>query len=164
LILGDTTDDPSETTRVVQIETNLDDLSPQLYEAVFEALFAAGALDVWLTPILMKKGRPANTLSILCEPGKLPEIERALFAETTTLGFRYTEWKRSCLAREWRDVETPFGIVRIKIGRLGDQVQTATPEYEDCLRLSRETGVPLKDVHAAASAAAWALRSENDDV
>lgn len=164
LILGDVTDSPSEATRVVQIETNLDDLSPQLYEAVFEALFAAGALDVWLAPILMKKGRPAHTLSVLCEPEKLPEIERTLFAETTTLGFRYTEWKRTCLAREWREVETPFGTVRIKLGRWAGRLQTATPEYGDCLRLAREKNVPLKNVHAAASAAAWSLRSENDDV
>lgn len=144
-----------EATDVVIVEANIDDQSPQLYEGVMAALFEAGALDVWLTPILMKKGRPAHTLHALCEPGALERVNRVLFEETTTLGVRYSEWRRACLEREWISVETPYGAVRVKVGRQDGELRTATPEYDDCRARAAEAGVPVKQVQAAASALAW---------
>jgi pyridinium-3,5-bisthiocarboxylic acid mononucleotide nickel chelatase len=148
-----------EAEQVVVVEANIDDQSPQLYEAVLGALLNAGALDVWFTSIQMKKNRPAEMLSVLCAPQDLDAVTRIIFAETTTLGVRYTEWKRACLQREWIEVETPYGPVRLKIGRHEGVPRTVMPEYDDCRRLAEEAGVPLKSVHAAAAAAAWEILS-----
>jgi hypothetical protein len=154
IVLGDATV-PAEATAVTLIEANIDDQSPQLYDGVFTALLEAGALDVWLTPIQMKKNRPAQTLSVLCEPGDVVRITDVIFAETTTLGVRSSEWKRSCLQREWMPVETPYGAVRVKVGRQGGELRTAMPEFEDCRARAKEAGVPAKLVQAAATAAAF---------
>jgi pyridinium-3,5-bisthiocarboxylic acid mononucleotide nickel chelatase len=144
-----------EATEVVLIEANIDDQSPQLYAGAMEALLEAGALDVWLTPIQMKKGRPAQTLSVLCEAGAREKLTGIVFAETTTLGVRYSSWERVCLEREWVEVPTPYGQVRVKVGRQDGALRTATPEYEDCRRAAAEAKVPVKLVQAAAAAAAW---------
>jgi uncharacterized protein (TIGR00299 family) protein len=155
VVLGDDDTAPAEATTVALIEANIDDQSPQLYESAMQALFAAGALDVWITPIVMKKGRPAHTLSVLCEPEKMEAVSVVIFAETTTLGVRHSTWRRECLEREWLEVETPFGKVRVKVARQHGEVRNAAPEYEDCRRLAAEAGVPVKRVRAAAAAAAW---------
>ncbi len=155
LFIGELTDLPTEARQVLLIEANIDDQSPQLFGSAMEALFAAGALDVWLTPILMKKGRPAHTMSVLCAPEARERLERVIFSETTTLGVRSTRWDRSCLQREWIEVDTPWGNVRVKVGRHEGSVRTATPEYEDCRRVAREGSAPVKQVQAAAAAAAW---------
>lgn len=144
-----------EATEVVLIEANIDDQSPQLYAGAMEALLEAGALDVWLAPIQMKKGRPAQTLSILCEANLREALTRIVFAETTTLGVRYSSWERVCLEREWVEVSTPYGLVRVKVGRQDGELRTATPEYEDCRRAAADSKVPVKLVQAAAAAAAW---------
>lgn len=157
LTVGEAVEEPREATAVTLIEANIDDQSPQLYDSAFAALFAAGALDVWLTPIQMKKNRPAHTLSVLCEPEATDRLTAVIFAETTTLGVRYTNWKRSCLEREWKEVETPFGAVRVKIARRHGELMTLMPEFEDCRRRAAEAGVPVKQVHAAAQAAAHHL-------
>jgi uncharacterized protein (TIGR00299 family) protein len=146
-----------EATDVVLIEANIDDQSPQLYAGVMAALFDAGALDVWLTPIQMKKNRPAQTLSVLCEAGLREALTHILFVETTTLGVRYSDWKRTCLDREWVEVATPYGTVRVKVGRQDGELRTAMPEYEDCRGRADECEVPVKMVQAAAAAAAWGL-------
>jgi pyridinium-3,5-biscarboxylic acid mononucleotide synthase len=138
---------------VTVIEANLDDMNPQLYEHVMERLFEAGALDVTLTPIQMKKNRPAITLSVICDPAQSGAMAEVLFAETSTLGVRMSRWERLCLEREWVQAQTPWGEVRVKIGRRDGKVLTRTPEYEDCRRVAREAGVPLKQVQAAALAA-----------
>ncbi|MCC2668347.1 MAG: hypothetical protein K0Q72_818 [Armatimonadetes bacterium] len=155
IVVGDDDTAPAEATTVTLIEANIDDMSPQVYDSAFTALFAAGALDVWITPIQMKKNRPAHTLSVLCEPAAAEQVTGVLFAETTTLGVRSTEWKRSCLQREWVSVETPYGAVRVKVGRQAGELRTATPEYEDCRERAVERGVPVKLVQAAATAAAF---------
>jgi pyridinium-3,5-bisthiocarboxylic acid mononucleotide nickel chelatase len=157
VVIGDDQTIPSEATAVTLVEANIDDQSPQLYEAVMAALFGAGALDVWLTPVFMKKNRPAQTVSVLCEPEDVEVITGVLFAESTTLGVRYTDWKRICLQREWVEVETPYGRVRVKVGRQNGELRTATPEYEDCRLRAGEAHVPVKLVQAAAAAAAWQL-------
>jgi pyridinium-3,5-biscarboxylic acid mononucleotide synthase len=138
---------------VTILEANLDDLNPQVYDYAMEKLFEAGALDVTLTPIQMKKNRPAVTLSVICEPERAGSLAEILFAETSTLGVRMSRWERLCLEREWLTAETPWGPVRVKIGRRDGRVLTRTPEYEDCKRVAREAGVPLKEVQAAALAA-----------
>ena len=144
----------TSSTTVTLIEANIDDQSPQVYEHVMERLFEAGALDVYLQPIQMKKNRPAQTLAILCAPSHADALTDIVFAETTTLGVRTAEMRRACLEREWLDVETRWGPARVKVGRQGDAVRTVAPEYEDCRRLARESSVPLKDVQAEALALA----------
>jgi uncharacterized protein (TIGR00299 family) protein len=155
VIIGRNREEPREATRVTLIEANIDDQSPQLYESVTAALFEAGALDVWLTPILMKKGRPAETLSVLCEPEARERLSAVIFSETTTLGVRYSDWDRACLEREWISVETEWGPVRVKVGRQGGELRTASPEYEDCRTRAAEAAVPVKQVQVAAAALAW---------
>ena len=104
---------------VTVIETNLDDLNPQFYDMAMERLFAAGALDVFLTPIQMKKNRPGTLLTAICEPDKAEAIAGVILAETSTLGVRMSPWERTCLERRWEEVATAFGTVRIKIGGKG---------------------------------------------
>jgi uncharacterized protein (DUF111 family) len=125
-------------------------MNPELFGHVMDELFAAGALDVFYTPIVMKKSRPATLVSVLSEPALVDTLSDILFRETTTLGVRVTEVARRCLEREWREVETEFGPVRIKIGRLNDEVVNVAPEYEDCVRLARERDVPVAEVYEAA--------------
>ncbi len=143
---------------VVLIETNLDDQTGQVTAAAIEALLAAGALDVWATPILMKKGRPGCTLSALCRPEAQRSIEALIFAETTTLGVRSSVWHRHCLDREWRPVSTPWGKVRVKLGILNGVVMTVMPEFEECRALASQHAIPVKQVQAAAAAAAWSAQ------
>jgi uncharacterized protein (TIGR00299 family) protein len=148
---------PGSPTTVMVLEANLDDLNPQLYDYVMERLFAAGALDVTLTPIQMKKNRPGVTLTVLCEPEARDAMAEILFAETSTLGLRYTEWQRLCLERDWLEVATDYGSIRVKVGRQDGRLRTVTPEFDDCRRAAERTGAPLKDVQMAAAVAARAL-------
>ncbi|MFU8857091.1 MAG: LarC family nickel insertion protein [Deferrisomatales bacterium] len=137
-----------ETLRV--LEANLDDLSPEILATLPEVCLEAGALDAWLTPILMKKGRPAHLLSALCREGEAGAVEEAIFLHSSTLGLRSLTVDRSCLGRSWEEAATPWGPVRVKVGVRGGRVVNRAPEFEDCRRLSREAGVPLKEVYAAA--------------
>jgi len=131
-------------------ETNIDDASPQLFGHVMERLFEAGALDVWLTPVQMKKNRPAVTLSALAPEALRAGIEAIIFAETTTLGVRSYPVRRTAAERREATVGTPWGPVRVKIGSFNGRTCSVTPEYEDCRRLAKAAGAPLKDVIAAA--------------
>ncbi len=149
LFLGEPTVRPREQ-QLALIETNIDDMSAELFGYVMERLLEGGALDVYFTPIVMKKSRPATLISVLCEPPLVDALSEMLFRETTTLGVRVTEVRRRCLDREWREVQTEYGSVRVKIGRLNDEVLNIAPEYEDCARLAREKGVPVKAVYEAA--------------
>ena len=142
--------------RIALLETNLDDMSPELYEHALGRLFEAGALDAFLTPIIMKKGRPATLITVLCDPAKTSELAEILFRETTTLGVRVRESERWCLEREWIEVETGWGKVRVKVGRLRGEVTSLAPEYEDCRRLAEESGIPLKTIYDDALARARA--------
>jgi uncharacterized protein (TIGR00299 family) protein len=142
---------------VVRVEANLDDMSPQLVAPLFEALLDAGAVDVWSTPILMKKGRPALEVTALCAPDALDQVRRAFFQHSTTLGVRLQPMARSVLARAFESVDTPYGAVRVKLGALDGEIVGAAPEFEDCRKLAARAGVPVRAVLAAAAAAAQAL-------
>ncbi|HEY4183589.1 MAG TPA: nickel pincer cofactor biosynthesis protein LarC [Polyangia bacterium] len=153
--IGQTLEPPSD--EVLLLEANIDDMSGQLVAALFDALFAAGALDVWATPILMKKGRPAQQLSALADPARARLVERAFFLNSTTLGVRRRALARTILARSLVDVATPFGDVRVKVAGLDGEAIGAEPEYEDCRRRAVAAGVPVKRVWSAALSAANGL-------
>jgi uncharacterized protein (TIGR00299 family) protein len=130
---------------VVVLEANIDDMSPQHYELAMERLFAAGALDVWLTPATMKKGRPAITLSAMAAPPDEDAVARAILTQTTTIGVRVRTERRHVLPRTLATVDTPFGAVRVK--RAGQNGATRTrAEYDDLLRIARERNLPLPEV------------------
>ncbi|MGA8144622.1 MAG: nickel pincer cofactor biosynthesis protein LarC [Candidatus Acidiferrales bacterium] len=138
-------------TPVTVIETNLDDMSPQIYGYFAERALVAGALDVFSTPVQMKKNRPGQLVTILSEPANVSRLIDLIFSETTTIGVRTYDVHRKTLDREFVPVETPLGAVRMKISRMNGTILNATPEYEDCQRIAAERNVPLKQVIAAAS-------------
>lgn len=131
---------------VVQIECNLDDERGETLGYVMEQLLAAGALDVWFTPVQMKKNRPGVVLAILAHPPQIDALVRLVLRETTTLGLRLTPLARVVAGRQVRQIETPWGAVRVKEKLLDGEVIAASPEYEDCARIAREQGVPLREV------------------
>jgi pyridinium-3,5-bisthiocarboxylic acid mononucleotide nickel chelatase len=136
------------------IETNLDDLSPELVPDAAERCFAVGALDVWVTAAQMKKGRPGVVLSALAHPADERAVAEAILRETTTLGVRVSSVRRWELDRDWRTVEVAGEHVRVKIGSLNGRIVNAAPEHDDCAAVARRTGRPVKAVWAAALAAA----------
>ena len=144
---------PAATARILVLETELDDAAPQLLGPLIDRLLGAGAVDAFFTPVQMKKGRPGVLVTVLAPPGRREAIEELLFRETTTLGVRRQEWQRTELERETAMVATPYGPVRVKIGRRGSVVYNAWPEFEDCQRLAAEAGVAVKEVLAEALAA-----------
>jgi uncharacterized protein (TIGR00299 family) protein len=144
----------------VLIETNIDDMNPELYEYVIERLFATGAQDAWVTPIVMKRGRPAATLSVLCDAGAERAVRDVIFAETTTLGVRRRVVEKWTMPREFVTVEVAGGAIRVKVARGVSGVSGVTPEYADCAQVARESGRPLKDVYAEAQAAARRMLDE----
>lgn len=128
------------------LETNIDDMNPQYYGPVMERLFAAGALDVWATPIIMKKGRPAVTLSCLCLPEKEEALAEIILRETTTLGLRKYGVDRLKTDHEIVERDTDWGPVRFKVARLGGKTLRANPEFEDVRRLSEKHSVPMPEM------------------
>jgi uncharacterized protein (TIGR00299 family) protein len=144
---------PIDPDTVAVLETALDDLSPQLLAHVAERALATGALDVMLTPVIMKKGRPGTLLTILCNPSEIPALQQLVLSETSTLGVRIRFDRRACLDRRHASVETPYGPIRIKIGALDQQEYNAAPEFEDCRAAAAQHNVPLKIVQQAAIAA-----------
>jgi hypothetical protein len=135
---------------VVMIEAEMDDMNPQIFGVLMDRLLAEGALDVYYTPIQMKKNRPGTLLSIVASPDARQRLTDIVFRETTTIGVRFSELRRECLDRETVTVETRFGRVRIKVARRNGEVLNASPEFDDCARLAADRRVPLKDVQAAA--------------
>ncbi|MBN2447560.1 MAG: nickel pincer cofactor biosynthesis protein LarC [Phycisphaerae bacterium] len=153
VFLMDEPDADTEHDLVTVLETQLDDTPGQVVAFTTERLLEAGALDAYVVPIIMKKGRPGQLLTVLCRPADVTRLEDILFAETRTFGIRRHERHRSKLCRRHDRVETPYGAVRIKVGeRHGDELQ-GWPEYEDCAALARERGVALRVVQEAALAA-----------
>jgi hypothetical protein len=148
---------PASADEVVLLEANLDDMSPQLIEPLMSALFAAGAVDVWTTSILMKKGRPAWQVSALAPPETVGLVEQAFFRNSTTLGVRRARMERAVLSRSLANVKTRFGIVSVKLAADGGNLLDASPEFDDCRRLADEVGVPVRTVLAEAAAAASRL-------
>jgi uncharacterized protein (TIGR00299 family) protein len=145
--------DSTPTGDVVLLETNLDDLSPELVPDAAEACFAAGALDVWTVPAQMKKGRPGFVLAALARPADERAVARALLEETSALGLRVSHLVRYELEREERVVELDGGSIRVKVGRLDGRVVNVAPEHDDCAELAHATGRSVKSVWAAALAA-----------
>jgi pyridinium-3,5-bisthiocarboxylic acid mononucleotide nickel chelatase len=131
---------------IVALEANLDDLNPQVFGYVMDRLLEAGALDVFATPVQMKKNRPGTLLTVLAKPEDADKLAEIIFAETTTLGVRRREETRQVLARKWTSVSTRFGDIRIKIASLNGTVTSYAPEYEDCRRIAADQRVPLKMV------------------
>ena len=129
------------------VECNIDDMNPELYDYIFESLFRVGANDVFITPIIMKKSRPAVTLSVLCSTGIEHEIEKILFEETSTLGIRKYKVVKTMLDRKITFIDTPFGQVRIKTATYGGRPLKSKPEYEDCLRIARDSQMPISEVY-----------------
>jgi pyridinium-3,5-bisthiocarboxylic acid mononucleotide nickel chelatase len=136
---------------ITVIEANLDDMSPQIYGYFAEQALAAGALDVFSSPVQMKKNRPGLLVTLLAEPENLNRLIDLVFRETTTIGVRTHEVRRRTLKREIIAVETPLGEIRMKISRLNGTMLNAAPEYEDCQRLAAQKGIPLKEVLALAN-------------
>lgn len=128
------------------IEANIDDMSPELFGYLTERLLESGAHDVWLTPIQMKKGRPGTKLSVLCDSARRPGVVASILRESTTIGLRMIPVERYKTAHSVETVDTNLGPVRVKVARDGCAVVNVAPEYEDCRRVARETGLPLKEV------------------
>jgi uncharacterized protein (TIGR00299 family) protein len=133
---------------------NVDDLDPRLWPGVIDRLLASGAVDAWLTPILMKKGRPAHTVQVMCAPSKADGVRRALFEETSTIGVRTTTVGKHALEREFIAVDVGGQSVRVKLARLDGELVNVAPEFDDVQRAASALGRPVKAVLAAASAAA----------
>ncbi|HEY0407155.1 MAG TPA: nickel pincer cofactor biosynthesis protein LarC [Pyrinomonadaceae bacterium] len=135
--------------RLLVLETNIDDMSPQVFGFVMERALESGALDCYLTPVQMKKNRPGVLLSVLCRPSEREALTELLFTETTTLGVRCHEVERRALEREMLRVETPFGVIDVKVASLNGRVINRMPEYEQCREAARRAGVALRVVEAA---------------
>ena len=163
LVIGEAVEVPAIATRVgtdataqdtvAVLEANLDDLSPQVFGYVMDRLLAEGALDVFGTPVQMKKSRPGMVLTILAKPADAEKLTRIVFAETSTLGVRRRDEHRQVLDRRWETVITPWGEVRMKIASLNGTVTNFAPEYDDCRRIAEEKRVPLKNIMQEATQA-----------
>jgi uncharacterized protein (TIGR00299 family) protein len=153
LLIGDAPEpelDKSES--LILLETNIDNMNPELYGYVIERLLAEGALDAYLTPVVMKKNRPGIVLNVLCRPQDEASLRALVFTETTTLGIRTQRVARHVLPRSTMKVETLYGPIQVKVSRWGEN-EKAAPEYEDCRRAAQAAGVPLRQVYEAALAA-----------
>jgi pyridinium-3,5-bisthiocarboxylic acid mononucleotide nickel chelatase len=147
LVVGES-EAAAEGDRIRMIETNIDDMNPQFYEYIMERLFTEGARDVFLTPIIMKKSRPGLVLSVIATEDRIEALVGVLLRETTTLGVRISDFqKRMILGREIVPLKTEWGEVRVKIRSVGKAEKTASPEYEDCKRIARERGLPIRTVY-----------------
>jgi uncharacterized protein (DUF111 family) len=150
----------SEYDRAVLIETNIDDMNPEFYPHVIERLLEAGAMDAYLIPLIMKKGRPGTLLSALCAPELKDRILDVIYSETTTLGVRILSVDRTKLPRREIIVQTEYGPVKGKEARWGDQIWR-TAEFEDCRRVAKERGIPLSQVYIAFDrATGWIVGSD----
>ncbi len=144
--VGDASVEAASGDGVTVIETNIDDMNPEIYGHLMEALFKKGALDAYLTQVIMKKGRPGVKLTVLSPEDRVHELSGVVFSETTTLGLRFWRAERVVLPRAVRTVRTEYGDIRLKEARLGDKALRAVPEYEDCRRAAKKHGVPLLEV------------------
>lgn len=148
------------------LQANLDDMNPQFVEPLIERLFAAGALDVYLTPIVMKRSRPAVEVSVICRASDRPRIEQVFFEHSTTFGVRAVPLDRTKLERRIVRVATRWGEISVKLKILGDRIIDAVPEYRDCLAVHESTGIPIREVwdEAHRIAGAWIGRTLADEV
>jgi uncharacterized protein (TIGR00299 family) protein len=144
--LGETTASEAGDETVLEIETTIDDMSPQLYEPLIERLFGVGALDVYLQPVIMKRGRPGIVVTALCPPERVGDLSQALFEESTTIGVRWSERRRARLEREVIVLTTAYGAIPFKVSRLSGRIVTVTPEFADVARIAREKSLPVREV------------------
>jgi pyridinium-3,5-bisthiocarboxylic acid mononucleotide nickel chelatase len=147
LIVGEMEEVNGSVENMIMVETNIDDMNPEYYDHITQRLFDAGAVDVFSSPILMKKNRPAQKLSILTPSIDFQKIQKIIFEESTTFGLRYYSVNRAILDRKNVVVETAYGSVNVKIGSLNGEVLQIAPEYEDCKALAQEKQVPLKQIY-----------------
>ena len=149
-VLVGESDEAGAADRVTVVECEIDDMNPQLFGVLMERLYEAGAVEVFYTAVQMKKNRPGTHVTVLTPPGRRQAVATALFRDSTTIGLRYRDVDRDTLPRELVSVTTRFGDVRCKVARHGAGVTNVAPEFDDCVRLSEQHGVPVKDVQAAA--------------
>ena len=151
VVVGETSDRPvQDVERLVMLETNIDDMSPQMFGYVMDKAFELGALDCYFTPVQMKKNRPGTLVSILCKPARQATLCEMLLVETTTLGVRSYEVERVALQRAIVTVETPYGAIDIKEASIDGRLLRAMPEYEQCRKAAQEAGVTLREVEQSA--------------
>ena len=136
-----------ETDSLVMIETNIDDMNPEIFDAVMESLFKAGALDVYFSSVIMKKSRPATKVSVLAEQKEREVLSKILLRETTSFGVRFYDVGRLTLDREIQKLKTSYGVIKIKIGSLDGETVQAAPEFEDCRNSARKKKIPVKKVY-----------------
>lgn len=148
----------SSATRVVELAVNLDDATGEVVGAAVQALLDAGALDVWTSPIQMKKQRPGVMLSVLCDEAGASAMAGMILQETGSFGVRYRPWDRLVLDREHVQVDSPIGQVSVKVGRLGGEVLAAQPEYDAVAALAQQAGVSVRQAMDVAKAAAQRWR------
>ena len=156
-VLGQTTKLPA-TDAIAVVETNIDDMNPEFFGEVMEHLLATGALDVFWTPVQMKKNRPGTLLTVLCEIDDIDRVAELILTHTTSFGVRIHEVRRRTLAREIVAVRTRHGEIAVKIGRLNGKLLQRSPEFESCRRVAVEVGLPVKDVYNEAARAAGDLQ------
>jgi uncharacterized protein (TIGR00299 family) protein len=149
---------------ITVLEANLDDMNPEWFEYAQEQLFAQGALDVFYTPIFMKKNRPATKLTVLCESGKLDLMVETMFQSTSTFGVRTYEVRRQKLQRFSQTVDTPYGPIAVKVGEWHGQVVQISAEYESCRQAARRCGIPLQEIYRVAEAQARAMLAQQGRV
>ena len=163
LVIG-TSESTSGKETVAVIETNIDDMNPQFYDYVMERLLAKEVLDVFITPVLMKKNRPGHLLTVICPPGKLPSVAEFLFKETTTLGLRWHEEEREKAGREIVELRTKYGKVPFKLARWEGRIVNLSPEYDVCKKLALGRGVPLKEVFEEAKRSALVFQKDEPKI
>ena len=137
----------AKTNNLVMIETNIDDMNPEIFETVMESLFSAGALDVYFSAIIMKKNRPATKISVLAECGSREKLSKILLTETSSFGVRFYSVDRLILDREFKKLKTPYGLIKIKLGKLDGKIVQASPEFEDCRKVARAKKLPAKKIY-----------------
>jgi uncharacterized protein (TIGR00299 family) protein len=147
VLIGEAAAEPA-TERLVVLECEIDDMNPQLFSVVMDRLHDAGALDVFLTPVQMKKNRPGTLVTVLAPPARRSALSTIIFRETTTIGVRWHEADREHLEREIVTVMTPHGAARVKVAKRGGAIVNAAPEFEDCARLASVAGISVKDAQA----------------
>ncbi len=133
------------------VETNIDNMSGEVLGYVMDKLFEAGAVDAYFTPIQMKKGRPGTIVSAIVPESRLPAVEMVLLNQTTTFGIRRYKVVRTILEREFKEVDSQFGKIKVKIGKYHGDIKSLSPEYEDCRKIAEERGIPLKQVYSIIS-------------
>lgn len=161
IFIGDSAQQYEGTDTIVQIETNVDDLHPQAYETVMERVFAAGAVDATLTPVIMKHERPGIVFTVLAPPAKAHAVAQIVLRDTSTLGVRMQEVQRLVLSRRMEVVQTLYGPIRMKVADLGSGKAKAAPEYQDCKRIAEQTGRPVREILEEAAVAYRSTRGHS---